>query len=144
MPLTQPWPGVAELWSFDRIDGHRVTNRNNKPKGATMKATVAKWSGPSALALVVTLGTSQAASGAVWCNPRSGSSFDNDVAAFEKADQTNPPPRDAIFFGSIEHAAVEDPGCVVDCLVWRYRVCGMVDKEDRREKASKVIRNHHG
>lgn len=63
-----------------------------------MKATVVKWSGASALALVVALNTSQTASGAVWRNPRTGASFDNDVAAFGKADQTNPPPRNAILF----------------------------------------------
>jgi lysophospholipase L1-like esterase len=63
-----------------------------------MKATAVKWSGASALALVVALSTSQSASGAVWRNPRTGASFDNDVAAFGKADQTNPPPRNAILF----------------------------------------------
>jgi lysophospholipase L1-like esterase len=63
-----------------------------------MKATVVKWSGASALALVVALSISQAASGAVWRNPRTAASFDNDVAAFGKADQTNPPPRNAILF----------------------------------------------
>jgi lysophospholipase L1-like esterase len=38
------------------------------------------------------------ASGAVWRNPRTGAIFENDTAAFGKADQTNPPPRNAILF----------------------------------------------
>jgi lysophospholipase L1-like esterase len=72
--------------------------KTDMPPNKSMKATAVKWSGASALALVVALGTSQAASGAVWRNPRTGASFDNDVAAFGKADQTNPPPRNAILF----------------------------------------------